>query len=276
MSDKPSRVLPSSRQPVTPEAQASATTETGGPTFSDPGDDSGIPMAATNPVWPTVSSAAAEVADEPARTATLDDATRFAGGTTEMHQGGELTLPPGMPESSDGAAHVQGDRSVEDEASTPGTALTGVESGRPPGASAAAGMSAGAGMAAGATVLPGGASGRHATPSSGSSSGSSSSPAGSSPRSSPSRPPQRSRSQGPRSAEDIERDIEETRSRLAGTVDEINDRVKPANIKVRAQTQARGLVMTPDGQVRKERVGPVAGVLGALLLIRVLRNRRKK
>lgn len=85
---------------------------------------------------------------------------------------------------------------------------------------------------------------------------------------------------GNRSPEDIEADIERTRERLAGTVNEIADRVKPANV-VRRKTEgvrqlvtygvdsARAQVVDDRGNVRTERVAAlgVAAVAAVGLLV---------
>ncbi len=82
-----------------------------------------------------------------------------------------------------------------------------------------------------------------------------------------------------RSPAEIERDIEEARERLAGTVDEIAERVKPANVAKKGKASAMAQVVDPrTGALRTERVAAVAGVVGfyvALKLWRVTRNRKK-
>jgi hypothetical protein len=78
-----------------------------------------------------------------------------------------------------------------------------------------------------------------------------------------------------RSPKDIERDIEATRNRLAGTIDEISDRVKPANVIARLKEKAREQVVNPDGSLRVDRVaGAAAAAVSALGLV-VLRIKRR-
>lgn len=81
------------------------------------------------------------------------------------------------------------------------------------------------------------------------------------------------------SPDEIEADIERTRERLAGTVNEIADRVKPANV-VRRKTEparqlasaaiasARAQVVNPRGDIRTERAAAFgAAVIAALGLV---------
>ncbi len=79
-----------------------------------------------------------------------------------------------------------------------------------------------------------------------------------------------------RSPQQIERDIEVTRERLAVTIDEIGERVKPANVVRRGRESALAQVRTPDGQLRTERVAPVAAAAAALLLLVVSRKIRAR
>jgi hypothetical protein len=84
----------------------------------------------------------------------------------------------------------------------------------------------------------------------------------------------------PRSAADLERGIAERRERLAATIDELSARARPGEIARRGfagvAAKARGAVETPDGQMRTERLGAVAGaalvVLVALVWVRVRRR----
>jgi len=84
----------------------------------------------------------------------------------------------------------------------------------------------------------------------------------------------------PRSPADLELAIEVKRAQLAATIDELSLRARPREIARRGlaglAAKARGAVATPDGQVRTERVGAVAGaafVVGvALVWVRVRRR----
>lgn len=76
-----------------------------------------------------------------------------------------------------------------------------------------------------------------------------------------------------RTPAEIEADIELTRNRLAGTLDELTERLSPRAALRKANKTARGAFVTPDGDVRKGRAamvaGAVTGVLGAVLALRL-------
>ena len=80
------------------------------------------------------------------------------------------------------------------------------------------------------------------------------------------RPPADGRERTPA---EIEADIERTRARLAGTVDAIADRVKPANVARRGVDSARAQVVDSQGNLRGQRVAvlaaAVAGAVGFVL-----------
>ena len=77
----------------------------------------------------------------------------------------------------------------------------------------------------------------------------------------------------------IEAEIEATRARLAGTVDELAVRVHPKTIAQRAvedaKVKAQAAVTTPDGQLRVERVAAVAAAAVSLIALTVWRRLRK-
>ena len=77
-----------------------------------------------------------------------------------------------------------------------------------------------------------------------------------------------------RSPKDIEREIEVTRNRLAGTIDEISDRVKPATIVGKAKDKARAQVVDGDGAVRVDRVAGAAAAAVSALCMAILRKLR--
>ena len=91
--------------------------------------------------------------------------------------------------------------------------------------------------------------------------------------------------QSAQSPEEIEADIEVTRERLAGTVNEIADRVKPANI-VRRKTEparqlaaaaiasARAQVVNARGDIRTERAAAFGAAAVAALSLVFWRRRR--
>ena len=79
----------------------------------------------------------------------------------------------------------------------------------------------------------------------------------------------------------IEAEIEATRVRLAGTVDELATRVQPKEIARRSaedvKAKAYAATHTDDGRLRTERVaavGAAAALLAGLASLRVLRRRR--
>jgi len=80
----------------------------------------------------------------------------------------------------------------------------------------------------------------------------------------------------------IEAEIEATRLRLAGTVDELATRVQPKEIARRSVRDARARLQeathTEDGSLRTERVAAVvaaAALLAALTVYRIMRSRRR-
>lgn len=78
-----------------------------------------------------------------------------------------------------------------------------------------------------------------------------------------------------RSPADIERDIEVTRNRLAGTIDEIGDRVKPANVVAKVKVRARAQVIDESGAVRRDRAAGAAAAAVSALGLALLRLRRR-
>jgi uncharacterized protein DUF3618 len=77
----------------------------------------------------------------------------------------------------------------------------------------------------------------------------------------------------PRSPAQIESDIEQARARLAGTVDEIVERVKPANVAHRLADSAKAQVQEPDGSLRQDRVAIIGGVVVLVVVLVVWRRR---
>jgi hypothetical protein len=68
-------------------------------------------------------------------------------------------------------------------------------------------------------------------------------------------------------------DIDVTRNRLASTIDQIVDRAHPRNVAQRALNNVKDRFLAPDGSVRMETVGPVAGALaGVVVLVVALRR----
>ena len=76
-----------------------------------------------------------------------------------------------------------------------------------------------------------------------------------------------------RSIAEIEADMATTRARLAATVNQLEDRVKPANVARRGIDTVKGFFVDEYGGVRPERVAVVVGgVVGVLLLRRGWRS----
>lgn len=88
--------------------------------------------------------------------------------------------------------------------------------------------------------------------------------------------PARHRAQGPasaRSPKDLEYEVEETRDRLADTLDELLFRIKPTTIVNRQVRQTRSHFVGADGRIRTEKVAALAGAaLGVAVLFVVVRK----
>jgi hypothetical protein len=65
----------------------------------------------------------------------------------------------------------------------------------------------------------------------------------------------------------LEAQIEQARDSLAVTIDQIAERVAPANVAAEAKSKARSIVMNPDGSLKKDRVIKIAAVAGIVLAI---------
>jgi len=72
--------------------------------------------------------------------------------------------------------------------------------------------------------------------------------------------------------ESLEREIEETRERLAATIDQLVDRTSPKNVVRREIAAAKAVFFDAEGNPRTENilkvVGGVAGFVGLLVVIR--------
>jgi len=83
----------------------------------------------------------------------------------------------------------------------------------------------------------------------------------------------------PTSPAALERAIEAKRASLAATIDELSERARPKEIVRRgvagAGAKARGAVATPDGHLRTERIGAVAGAT-LVVLVTLLWVRRRR
>ncbi len=83
----------------------------------------------------------------------------------------------------------------------------------------------------------------------------------------------------PRPIREIQGDLETTRARLAGNLQQLKVETSPKVLGERAQTKAKSVVMNEDGSVRVDRVAAIAGVVVGLLLLRKgvkARSRRKQ
>ena len=76
-----------------------------------------------------------------------------------------------------------------------------------------------------------------------------------------------------RKPEHIEAEIVQARNTLADSIDEIENRLRPANLAQAAKDRVVGLVRRPDGSIDPRRAGIVAGV-GLLLVTYFVRRRR--
>ncbi len=85
-------------------------------------------------------------------------------------------------------------------------------------------------------------------------------------------------SQDARSPRQIEADIEATRTRLASTIDELAYRAKPNVVAQRQKDAAvvklQDTFMTPNGDLRMERVAAVAVAVAVLVGIGIFRRTR--
>lgn len=84
-------------------------------------------------------------------------------------------------------------------------------------------------------------------------------------------------SQDARSPRQIEVDIEATRTRLASTIDELAYRTKPAVVVQRQKdvvvAKLQETFLTPNGDLRMDRVAAVVAVVAVLVSIGIKRRR---
>jgi hypothetical protein len=82
---------------------------------------------------------------------------------------------------------------------------------------------------------------------------------------------------GRRSPQDLEYDIEQTRDRLADTLDELLFRIKPKTIVQRQVEETRSHFVDAQGRLRTEKVAAVAGaavgVVAFFVVVRRLTSR---
>ena len=76
----------------------------------------------------------------------------------------------------------------------------------------------------------------------------------------------------PRSNDSLERDMEQTRERLASTIDQLVYRTSPKTIAKREIAVVKGFFVDPQGNPRTENIlkvaGGVAGFVAVLVVIR--------
>ena len=78
-----------------------------------------------------------------------------------------------------------------------------------------------------------------------------------------------------RSLDAIEADIDATRARLAGRLDELQDYVSPRNIADRQMQKVKGVFVDQYGGIKPDRVLVAVGVVALVIGIGVLRRRRR-
>ena len=80
----------------------------------------------------------------------------------------------------------------------------------------------------------------------------------------------------PRSMDEIEAELQATRDRLAGRIDDLTDYVKPANVVERQKAKLKSVFVDEYGGIKPDRVLMAAGVVVAILGLGVLRRRRRR
>ena len=80
----------------------------------------------------------------------------------------------------------------------------------------------------------------------------------------------------PRSMDEIEAELQATRDRLAGRIDDLTEYVKPANIVERQKNKLKSVFVDEYGGIKPDRVLMAAGIVVAVVGLRVLRRRRRR
>ena len=80
----------------------------------------------------------------------------------------------------------------------------------------------------------------------------------------------------PRSMDEIEAELEATRERLAGRIDDLTEYVKPANIVERQKSKLKSVFVDEYGGIKPDRVLMAAGIVVAVVGLSVLRRRRRR
>ena len=79
----------------------------------------------------------------------------------------------------------------------------------------------------------------------------------------------------PRSMDEIEAELDATRQRLAGRIDELEEYVQPKNVARRQLDKVRGVFVDEYGGIKPDRVLLAAGVVVALVGVSALLRRRR-
>jgi hypothetical protein len=85
--------------------------------------------------------------------------------------------------------------------------------------------------------------------------------------------PDADRAQGPQQPEDIEKEMEETRARLAATIDELVNRTSPKRVVRREVASVKATFVDENGGPRTDNILKAAGgVAGFVVLLVVIRR----
>ena len=79
----------------------------------------------------------------------------------------------------------------------------------------------------------------------------------------------------PRSMDEIEAELDATRQRLAGRIDELEEYVQPKNVALRQLDKVRGVFVDEYGGIKPDRVLMAAGIVIAVVGIGALLRRRR-
>jgi uncharacterized protein YjbJ (UPF0337 family) len=80
---------------------------------------------------------------------------------------------------------------------------------------------------------------------------------------------------GPRSLDEIESDLDATRARLAGRIDDLQSYVSPTSIASRQVAKVKHVFVDEYGGIRPERVLGAVAVVGAILALGIVRRRHR-
>lgn len=78
---------------------------------------------------------------------------------------------------------------------------------------------------------------------------------------------------GEKNLNEIEREMQETRERLASTIDQLAYRARPKTIATRQVHSVRNFFLDAEGQPRTDNIiKVVGGVVGAVVVLRLIRK----